>query len=252
MAVLLAFSFFALGAVMASFMAVIAERLYTSQSWISGRSACNSCSRELAMLDLVPVLSWLGTSGRCRTCRARVPASYAIGEAVLGALFLLAYLKLGFSLALLWLLAALAVLAFIVLYDLRHTVVPAPASTLLVLVSLLYAVSTSGGLEQLGQTLFVAGCIGFGFFLLYALSRGRAMGLGDSPVALALSLLAGGSLAVAGLLFSFWIGAVIGIAILVSRPKGHRMGIEVPFVPFLAAGYVLAFFTQWNPLLLTL
>jgi len=26
------------------------------------------------------------------------------------------------------------------------------------------------------------------------------------------------------------------------------MGIEVPFVPFLAAGYLLAFFTQWNPL----
>jgi prepilin signal peptidase PulO-like enzyme (type II secretory pathway) len=26
------------------------------------------------------------------------------------------------------------------------------------------------------------------------------------------------------------------------------MGIEVPFVPFLALGYLLAFFTQWNPL----
>jgi prepilin signal peptidase PulO-like enzyme (type II secretory pathway) len=36
---------------------------------------------------------------------------------------------------------------------------------------------------------------------------------------------------------------------LVGRPKGHRMGIEVPFVPFLAVGFLLAYFTQWTPFL---
>ena len=25
------------------------------------------------------------------------------------------------------------------------------------------------------------------------------------------------------------------------------MGVEVPFAPFLAAGFLLAYFTQWNP-----
>lgn len=249
---LLLTAFFFLGAIIASFMAVVAERLYTGQSWIQGRSACNSCSRELGVADLVPVFSWLFSRGRCRTCYAKVPVLYAIGEATLGVLFALAYLKLGLSLALAALLASFAVLAFIVMYDLRHTVVPTIASTLLVILSLVYALLTSGGAEHLGQTLMTAGFIGFAFFLLYFLSRGRAMGLGDSPVALALALLTGGSLAIAGLLFSFWIGAVVGIGILVATPKGHRMGIEVPFVPFLAAGYVLAYFTQWNPLLLTL
>ncbi|MES2931570.1 MAG: prepilin peptidase [Patescibacteria group bacterium] len=249
---LLVFSFFLLGAVMASFMAVIAERLHTGQSWIKGRSACNSCGRELVVLDLIPILSWLVTRGRCRTCCARIPAAYAIGEAILGILFALAVLKLGLSFPLILLLLAFSVLAFIVMYDLRHTVVPTTASTLLIVFSLGYAVLMAGGKEHLGQTLLVAGVIGLLFFLAHFFSRGRAMGLGDSPVALALSLLTGGSLAIAGVLFSFWIGAVIGMAILVSRPKGHRMGIEVPFVPFLAAGYVLAYFTQWNPLLLTL
>jgi len=161
-------------------------------------------------------------------------------------------MKLGISLPLIALLLALSTLTFIVMYDLRHTVVPTTASTLLILFSLGYALLTSGGNEHLGQTLLVAGVIGLLFFLVHFFSGGRAMGLGDSPVALALSLLTGGSLAIAGMLFSFWIGAIIGIAILVSRPKGHRMGIEVPFVPFLAAGYVLVYFTQWNPLLLTL
>lgn len=249
---LLAISFFVVGAILASFVAVVAERLHTEQSWIQGRSACNSCNRELSAKDLVPVLSWVCMAGRCRVCKSRVPAAYAIGEVTLGTLFVLAYSKLGLSFSLLAFLAALTVLAFIVIYDLRHTVVPTVASTTLVCISLVYAFLTSGGYEHIGQTLMVAGVIGLLFFLAHAASRGRAMGLGDSPVALALALLVGGGLALPGLLFSFWIGAVIGIVILVSTPKGHRMGIEVPFVPFLAAGYVLVYFTQWNPLLFTL
>ncbi len=177
---------------------------------------------------------------------------YALGELTVGGLFTLSYIKLGLSLPLVPLLLALSTLTFIVLYDLRHTVVPTISSSLLIVFSLLYAVTSSGGREQLGLALMMAGAIGLLFFIIHAASKGRAMGLGDSPVALALTLLVGGSLAIPGLLFSFWIGAVIGIVILATTPKGHRMGIEVPFVPFLAAGYLLAFFTQWNPLLLSL
>lgn len=252
MTYLIAFVFFALGSVLASFTAVIAERLHTGQSWVNGRSRCNSCNRELSALDMVPVLSWLVFRGRCRTCCARVPALYALSEVLLGSVFALSYLKLGLVLSLAPLLMAFSVLAFIVMYDLRHTIVPMTSSLLLILFSLLYAVLSMGAGARLGLTLVVAGVISLFFFLLYAGSRGRAMGLGDAPVALALSILVGGSLAVPGLLFSFWLGALVGIAILAMTPKGHRMGIEVPFVPFLAAGYLLAFFTQWNPLFLTL
>ena len=251
MTVLISITLFLLGSVMASFAAVIAERLHTGQPWLSGRSCCNSCGRMLGAGDLVPILSWIVSRGRCRACKCRVPVSYAVSEALLGTLFLLSYLVLGLSFPLLVFLAALSVLAFIVLYDLRHTVVPSAASALLMLLSLGYALLVAPDASALGATLLTAGVIALGFLLLYALSKGRAMGLGDSPVALSLSLLVGPA-ALAGLLFSFWIGAVVGIAILVSRPKGHRMGIEVPFVPFLAAGYLLAYFTQWNPLALAL
>lgn len=242
-------SLFALGAVLASFLAVIAERVYTGESWIRGRSRCNSCTEHLRAHELIPVLSWMSTLGRCRTCGSRVPVWYAVGEATLGTVFVFGYLSLGFSVALPVFLLIACVLTFIVLYDLRHTVVPAFASNSLIALGVLYAVLATPSLPALGYTFLVSGCIGLFFFLAYALSGGRAMGLGDAPVALALSLVVGGSLALPGFLFSFWIGGIVGIAILVSRPKGRRMGIEVPFVPFLAAGYLLAFFTQWNPLL---
>jgi prepilin signal peptidase PulO-like enzyme (type II secretory pathway) len=106
---------------------------------------------------------------------------------------------------------------------------------------------TTSDVHALGITLIIAGIISAFFFIMHVASGGRAMGLGDAPVALALSILVG-SHAFPGLLFSFWVGALYGIIVLSTRRGGPRMGIEVPFVPFLAIGYLLAFFTAWNPL----
>lgn len=241
---LIAFFF---GAVVASFAGVVAERLYTGESWMRGRSRCNSCGRTLTMLDLVPVLSYLLFWGRCRTCGGRVPATYPSIEAFTGFGFVLGYASFGLSLAGLCFFASFSVLAFIVYYDLRHTVIPRIASALLVLFALAFSWLSSASLQEFGQTLLTAGIIGGALFLFHALSKGRAMGLADAPLAFALSLLVA-PYAPAGLLFSFWIGGIWGIGVLVTRRGGPKMGIEVPFAPFLAAGFLLAYFIQWNPL----
>lgn len=243
---ILPFVFFALGALCASFTGVVAERLHTGQSWIAGRSKCNSCREHLDARDLIPIFSWIVWRGRCRQCRARVPGLYALAEFGLGTAFALTYLALGLSIVLPFFLAALATLLFIVLYDLRHMIVPVGASTTLLILSAIVAVLSAPSPHMLGIVCLTAGAIALFFFGLHVLSRGRAMGLGDAPVALALSLLIG-PYALAGMLFSFWVGALCGIIILSTRRGGPRIGIEVPFVPFLALGYLLAFFTTWNP-----
>lgn len=248
MDIIFGLALFALGAVVASFVSVIAERIHTGESWVRGRSRCNSCTRLLHAVDLVPILSWIGVRGRCRTCGSRVPVGYVIAEAALGTVFLLAFLVHGLSLALLTFTVAVSVLLFIVLYDLRHTLVPRAAAALFAGAALLHVLAVTQTGAYLAYTLAYAGGIGLFFFLLHALSGGRAMGLGDTPIAFALALLVGADRAIPGFLFSFWVGAVVGIAILVSRPKGHRMGIEIPFVPFLAIGFLLAYFTSWTPL----
>jgi prepilin signal peptidase PulO-like enzyme (type II secretory pathway) len=236
-----------LGAILASFVGVLVERAYTGGSWVGDRSTCNSCATPLTAFDLVPIASWLSTYGKCGYCGVSLPLTYLISEIALALLFWLAYAALGATIALLVFLAAILVLAFIVLYDLRHTVVPLGASLAFVALTGWFAYLTSFDLHDFGLSVLFAGVIGFVFFLFHTLSRGRLMGLGDSPIALGLSLLVGFSTAFSGLLFSFWIGALCGIIVLVSRPGGPRMGIELPFVPFLAAGYLLAYFTQWTP-----
>ncbi len=235
------------GAIIGSFVGVVAERAFTGQSWKKGRSRCNSCRETLTALDLIPVFSWLFRHGRCRFCSAKVPIAYALYEISMGVVFYFAFLRFGPTIPLFLFLAAVTVLAFITIYDLRHTIVPPGAASVLIGISALFAISTSNTVQVFLSTLAYAAGIACVFFLLYFLSRGRAMGLGDTPIVFALSLLAGRA-ALAGVLFSFWVGGLIGIYILAVRKGGPRMGIEVPFVPFMAAGFLLALFTQWNPL----
>ncbi len=246
MELLLLLLLFCLGAIISSFVSVITERVHTGQSWIQGRSRCDSCSTLLTSRDLIPVFSWLASAGRCRSCGSKVPIRHVIVEAVMGTLFVLAYVKLGLGLPLLFLLLSFCALLFVVLYDLRHTVVLNAGSIALLVFSALYAMSVSPDSYTLIMWGLGAALTALFFFSLYYFSKGRAMGFGDTPVSAALALLTG-SFAFSGFLFTFWIGGLVGIGILLVRRGGPALGVEVPFVPFLAAGYLLAFFTQWNP-----
>lgn len=242
---LIAVFLFFLGAVFASFACVIAERLGTGDSWHRGRSKCNACARELSPFDLVPVLSYLLFRGRCRTCTSKIPAQYSLIEFSLGALYALLYWRYGFSELLVAYLAFLFILAVLVVYDLRHTIVPFKLSLALVLLGAIIAVLSATSLHALAVTFIVSGTIATFFYALHVVSSGQWMGLGDTPIALSLSL-ATGVYAVTGLLFSFWSGALIGVLILVLTSRGRTMKREVPFVPFLAFGYFLALLLEWN------
>jgi prepilin signal peptidase PulO-like enzyme (type II secretory pathway) len=75
-----------LAAMLASFGAVLAERIPRGES-IRGRSHC-VCGEQLKPRHLIPILSWLATSGRARCCDTAIPTRYVLSEvamAVLGA-----------------------------------------------------------------------------------------------------------------------------------------------------------------------
>lgn len=248
--ILLSIGFAVFGAILASFVGVIVERVNTGASWANDRSRCDSCSHVLTWQDLLPVLSWMLTLGRCRHCGSRVPVRHALIEVATALVFFSAYQLFGLTPVLPAFLLSVLLLLFIVLYDMRHTIVRMVPMVLFVVSSLVVRILLMPDTHGTGLSLLFAGLCGFAFLLFHMGSRGRAMGLGDAPMALGLSLLVGPSVVLPGVLFSFWIGALYGIVVLVSTPRGHRMGIEVPFVPFLALGFLLAFFTGWNPLLL--
>ncbi|MEK7604309.1 MAG: prepilin peptidase [Patescibacteria group bacterium] len=237
---------FVLGAIIASFIGVVVARLFTGQSILRGRSFCDACGKPLAPLSLVPVLSYLAARGRATCCGARISAAAPLTELLLGVLFVLAYHTLGAVSALPLFLLSLSLLLALVLYDLAHQILP-PA----LLVPFIACAALSGfmrvpTLEEWYGSLMVAFLCALFLASIHYFSRGRAMGFADAPLAFGCALLVG-SAALPGFIFSFWIGAIHGIALLARRPRGSRMNVEVPFAPYLAAGFLLAYFTQWNP-----
>lgn len=241
------FFFFALGAVVASFIGVVTVRLYTGQGFVRGRSRCDACNTILSHISLVPIISYFISGGRANCCGARISVLSPITELLLGFLFVLSYLNLGLTLPLAPFLLSVSLLLALVLYDLAHQILPPVLLYTFVVTSALAGFIFQPSSEFI-SILYVAMGIGGFLALIHFLSRGRAMGFADAPFAFGLALLVG-PYAFTGFIFSFWIGAVVGIALLLTRPVGSRMGVEVPFAPYLAAGFLLAYFTQWNPFL---
>ncbi len=246
MVLLFSIGFFLLGAIIASFVGVVAARLNTGESFLVGRSRCDACAEPLQSHALVPILSYFVSGGRAHCCGARISAYAPLMEFLLGGLFVLAYLKLGLVSALPFLLLSLAVLLALVLYDLLHQILPFPMLAVFIVSAAMTGFLLAYSVAAFVDTLLVALLVAASLALIHVLSRGRAMGLADAPLVFGLALLVG-SAALPGFIFSFWIGAVIGIVVLAQRPRGSRMGVEVPFAPYLAAGFLLAYFTQWNP-----
>ena len=84
---------FILGTVFGSFYNCLAMRLEREEDFIKGRSHCMSCGHELSGLDLIPLLSYAFSGGKCRYCKEKVSARYPLTEVLFGALTLGVFIK---------------------------------------------------------------------------------------------------------------------------------------------------------------
>lgn len=76
----------AAGAMVGSFLNVVAHRVPRGETVIHGRSHCPACNATIRARDNVPVLGWLLLRGRCRDCGAAISARYPLVEAGCGML----------------------------------------------------------------------------------------------------------------------------------------------------------------------
>lgn len=143
---------------------------------------------------------------------------------------------------------------FVVLtvYDMKHTLVPYAFSFTLLGSALAVRVGEGLMLQSafpLTDALFGALLFGGFLFALALGTRGKGMGTGDGYVGLALGAFFGVAQALEVLVLSFWVGAGVGIVLLIAK-KGFKMKTEVPFVPFLFVASVVGAFTNFSALAL--
>ena len=220
----------------------------SAQSWpdrsnmaLSSRSHCAACGRQLTLIDLLPLLSFLWLRGKCRTCKAPIAGQHFVAE--LASTFVALSAVIIFDD---WLMLASAlfgyVLLFIALVDYRTRLIPDGASFSLILSgpAVLYALYGPAGLKSA----ILGAVFGYGIFWLVAFTykqvRGRdGLGMGDAK------LLAGGG-AWMGAFALPWIillasSSALVLLLISSKGKTLHRETELPFGPALA----LAIYGLW-------
>ncbi len=245
--------FFVFGLIIGSFLNVVIIRLNTQKSF-GGRSGCMSCMNTLSWYELIPVFSFLGLRGRCKNCKAKISIQYPIVEFLTGLIFALLFLKAQyiffynttpiFSIIYAFYAAVFSLLLVIAVYDFKHKIIPDTLSLVLGILTFigLFLFNSSGFYPHIPSVLeFLSGLIiaaPFAFFWL--VSSGRWMGLGDAKLAISIGWFLGLSRALSALTIAVWVGAIVGI-LLVIFSKKHGMKSEIPFAPYLVLATVLVF-----------
>ena len=222
-----------LGAVLGSFLNCAAGRMARGESFLRGRSHCMSCGHELGARDLIPVVSWVLSRGRCRYCGEKVSARYPLTELAFGAITLACLLRFDLTVLGLRNWAFLGCLFCLALVDWESRIIPdgCHVFNLAVWVLALPFLGWSWqqiGLRVLAGVIFGGGLLGISLVMDKLLGR-DSLGGGDIKLVAVIGLYLGA----VGTLFTVILACVLGLLLAAARRGSEEKSI--PFGPALAA-----------------
>lgn len=229
----------------------------TKRSLKSDRSQCLSCARQLKWYDLIPVVSWMSTRGKCRYCKKSIGRFEPTIELSMSALFVLLFVYwqegpiIGTGLSFVLWIIVIIMLVILFAYDLKWYLLPNVIVFSLIAVSSVIALLrifsqsdiASAALGTVLALLILSGI----YFALYVYSRARFgedrtwVGFGDVKLGIALGLLVGSwPLAFLTLFLANLIGVIAILPSLLT--KKISMKSHIPFGPLLIVGFFIAVF----------
>jgi leader peptidase (prepilin peptidase) / N-methyltransferase len=222
------------GALIGSFLNVVAHRVPRGESLVSPGSRCPECGAPVKPYDNLPVVSWLLLRGRCRNCGAPISPRYPLVELATALAFAAVVAVRGFDNDLVLELPFVAALIALAAIDFEHKLLPNaivyPLAAYGVIATLL--VDQDDLVEHL-----IAGAGAFAFLLAAVIAYPRGMGMGDVKLAGAMGLFLGLSI-VPALLAAFLSGSLVGLVIIAREGAAGRKK-AVPFGVFLALGGIV-------------
>ncbi len=240
----------ALGLIVGSFLNVVIIRGVKKEK-LNGRSHCPFCKTKLSSKELIPIISFLAQKGQCLHCGKKISWQYPLVEGLAGItfpttiwFFIKNNLWLNFYdlIFLVFLLVGIATAIIIAITDWRFKIIPNGSFLILLLLGL-FIVFTRWyyyGFAIAGKDLMASIVLALFFASIWFFSKGQAMGLGDAKLILATSLILGFPASLSAFLFSFWLGGIISLVLLISR--AYSLKSELPFGPFILLGSGLAYF----------
>lgn len=243
-----------LGSALGSFSLVLAWRMHDKKDWVKGRSECDNCHQQLTPTDLIPILSWLIQSGKCRYCHKKLPTQLIFAEVGMGLSLALSYLYWPYELAsfnsyglfTIWI-VLLILMSALFWYDLRWFILPNKIVYPLIYGSMAFATLrfTTNNLSAYDGLLMplLSGVLLSGFFwALYAVSKGRWIGFGDVRLGFGLGLILGSPLfSWLILFFASLLGILVALPGILSGSKSLKS--KLPFGPLLIVATIFVLLT---------
>jgi leader peptidase (prepilin peptidase) / N-methyltransferase len=226
------------GAIVGSFLTVVAHRVPRGESIVGPRSRCPRCGAQIAAYDNLPVFSWLLLRGRSRCCGEPISPRYPLTELAVAALFAAVALRFRHDPGELALgLVFVSILVAVTITDLEGRVIP---NRILLAGALLgtavVAISDPGSLPER-----VAAAVGAGGVLfLAALAYPGGMGLGDVKLAATMGFFLGVEV-IPAMMVALLSGTAVGVALIARHGQAARKR-AIPFGPFLALGGIAGLF----------
>ena len=206
------------------------------------RSSCPSCGHQISALQNIPILSYLALRGKCSACKAPISPRYPVIEALTAVLSGYAAWHMGFGLAAAGALIftwAMIALAFI---DLDTFYLPDDITLPLLWAGLLF--NLVGGYVDLASAVVgaAAGYVTLWLvFWIFKLATGKeGMGYGDFKLLAAIGAWLGWKMLPLVILLSSFVGAVVGILLIIIARRGRN--VPIPFGPYLAIAGIIALF----------
>ena len=220
-----------------SFLNVVALRVPKKESIAYPPSHCVSCNHRLSVLDLVPVLSYLGLRGKCRYCGERISSIYPLGELLTLVLFILIPLHFGFSKELIIAYPFIIIMITVTLSDLKYQIIPNkityPGIILFFIIRMFYHPYPI-------WSYIIGAVIGGGLLLLVAILSRGGMGGGDIKLFFLIGLVLGWQNTLLAIFLSTAIGSIIGGFLMLFRVVKRKQMIA--FGPFIFIGSIITYF----------
>ena len=229
---------FVFGTVMGSFFNCFATRICHEKSIVKGRSECDACGHVLGALDLIPIVSYVISGGKCRYCGAKLSIKYPISEAIGGILFVLIINRFGFSIETIEYLVLACILMGISYADLEDFLIPDRFIIAGIVNRLIFILLGNDVLSELLRSVISGLVMALGVLILVIVMEKvlgkEAMGGGDIKLLFMLGMYSSLYLDLLGLFTSCVIGIVFGLLMTKGRKE------MFPFGPSICLGFLLA------------
>ena len=224
---------FLYGIVIGSFLNVCMIRIPEKESIVTKGSHCVKCNYRLRWYDLIPLFSYLILRGKCRNCGEKISPQYPVVEFINGIVYVFIFLIKGIKIESLLICLLFSCLLTLSVIDFKTFEIPVGFNIFIAVLGVIKIVIDFGNILDY---LIGALCVSLFLLILYAVSKGRAIGGGDIKLMAAAGLFLGWK----NIILAFMLGCVLGACIHVIRMKVFKEGRVLSMGPYLSMGIFIS------------